>query len=389
MQQVRLFIIGGLALLLLAGSIEPAAAQAPPIKIGVVFPLTGPLTNQGVPERDAIKQAFDEESYQVAGRKIELIFEDSQGRPDVGLTKFRKVVEADQVHLLLAELTSTVGNAVASYVNSQRIPWVSTVALAGLTRSQRSPYIFRFVPSSYQFGLTGAQWVKKQGWKKAYFFAWDAPPSREAVEAAKKVFGEENVEATFSPVGTADYGPYLAKVDPRKADGVLAAMWGADSPRITRQFAEYGLKGRLPFFGIASFTSEEVLPGMPPEAEGVMSAYTYCGTLDTPENRRFVEGYKARYNALPGSYQYMGYMAAKFVIQALKEIQGRAEDKEAFLAALRKAQLRGPMGMASFDERQGMVGDFYVLKIVKKDGRLQNECIERIPQVRDPYDLFP
>jgi len=390
MRRPRLLISAGLTFLLLWGSAQPGLAQAPPIKIGVMFPLTGPLTSQGLPERDAVKQAFDEENYQVAGRKIELIIEDSQGKPDIGLTKARKMVESDRVHLLLAELVSVVGNAMASYVTAERIPWVNTVALAALTRSLKSPYIFRFVPSSYQFGLTAGQWTKKQGWKKVYFIGWDAPPSREAAEAVKKVFGEENVvEALFPPVGTADYGPYLAKIDPKKADGILAAMWGADALRITRQYSEYGLKGRLPFFGIASFTSEELLAVMPPEAEGLLSAYTYCGTLDTPENRRFVEGYRARYNAWPGSYQYMGYMSAKFVIQALKDIQGRAEDREAFIAALRKIQLRGPMGMASFDERQGMVGDFYVLKVVRKDGRLQNECIERIPQVKDPYDLFP
>lgn len=390
MRRPMLLISAGLTFLLLWGSAQPGLAQAPPIKIGVMFPLTGPLAAQGVPERDAMKQAFDEENYQVAGRKIELIIEDSQAKPDIGLTKARKMVESDRVHLLLAELVSVVGNAMASYVTAERIPWVNTVALAALTRSLKSPYIFRFVPSSYQFGLTAGQWTKKQGWKKVYFIGWDAPPSREAAEAVKKVFGEESVvEALFPPVGTADYGPYLAKIDPRKADGILAAMWGADALRITRQYSEYGLKGRLPFFGIASFTSEELLAVMPPEAEGLLSAYTYCGTLDTPENRRFVEGYRARYNAWPGSYQYMGYMSAKFVIQALKDIQGRAEDREAFIAALRKIQLRGPMGMASFDERQGMVGDFYVLKVVRKDGRLQNECIERIPQVKDPYDLFP
>jgi len=390
MRRPRLLISAGLTFLLLWGSAQPGLAQAPPIKIGVMFPLTGPLAAQGVPERDAMKQAFDEENYQVGGRKIELIVEDSQAKPDIGLTKARKMVESDRVHLLLAELVSVVGNAMASYVTAERIPWVNTVALAALTRSLKSPYIFRFVPSSYQFGLTAGQWTKKQGWKKVYFIGWDAPPSREAAEAVKKVFGEESVvEALFPPVGTADYGPYLAKIDPRKADGILAAMWGADALRITRQYSEYGLKGRLPFFGIASFTSEELLAVMPPEAEGLLSAYTYCGTLDTPENRRFVEGYRARYNAWPGSYQYMGYMSAKFVIQALKDIQGRAEDREAFIAALRKIQLRGPMGMASFDERQGMVGDFYVLKVVRKDGRLQNECIERIPQVKDPYDLFP
>src|SRR3989442_5069964 len=110
---VRVFIAGGLALLLAGSLTQPAHAQAPPIKIRVVFPLTGPISAQGIPERDAIKQAFDEENYQVAGRKIELVIEDSQGKPDVALTKFRKVVEGDRVHLLLSELVSSVGAAVA------------------------------------------------------------------------------------------------------------------------------------------------------------------------------------------------------------------------------------------------------------------------------------
>ena len=121
-----------------------------------------------------------------------------------------------------------------------------------------------------------------------------------------------------------------------------------------------------------------------------MSAYTYCGTLDTPENKQFVDGYKARYNTVPGSYQYMGYMAAKMVIQALKDIKGNVEDRDAFIAALSKVQVKGPMGMASFDEHHGLVADFYQLTVEKgKDGRLQNRCGERIAQVKDPYDLFP
>lgn len=367
-----------------------AQAQTGPIRIGVMFPVTGPVASNGLPTRDAVKQAFEEENYQVAGRKIELFYEDSQGRPDTGLTKIKALVERDKVHILVSELVSSVGNAVAPYVNEQKIPWVNNIALAGLTRNLRSPYTFRFVPSSYQFGLTAAQWVKKQGWKKVYFIGWNAPPSREAYEAVKKVFGEENVvEALFPNVGTPDYAPYLAKMDPSKADGVLAAMWGSDSGRITGQYAEYGLKAKMPLFGVASFASEDVLSSFPLTAEGLMSAYTYCGTLDTPENKRFVEGFTKRYKTMPGSYQYMGYMAAKFTIQALKDINGRAEDREAFTAALRKVQLKGPMGLASFDDRQGMVGDFYVLKVVNKGGQLQNECVERIPQVKDPYDLFP
>jgi branched-chain amino acid transport system substrate-binding protein len=391
MRKVGHVVVTAVLLLTFGSLFSAVSAQSGPIKIGVMFPLTGPIASNGIPERDAVRQAFDEEKYQVAGRKIELVFEDSAGRPDTGLTKVRALVERDRVHLLVSELVSSVGAAVAPYVGEAKIPWVSTVALAGLTRNQRSPYIFRFVPSSYQYGLAAAQWAKSKGWKKVYFIGWNAPPSREGYEAMKKVFGEENVvEAMFPNVNTPDYAPYLTKMDPSKADGVFAAMWGADAPRIARQYAEYGLARKMPMFGMGVFTSEDLLLDMPPEAEGIMSSYTYCGTLDTPENKRFVDGYVSRYKNVPGSYQYMGYMASKMVIQALKDINGKVEDREAFVAALRKVQLKGPMGMASFDDRQGMVGDFYVLKVSKRaDGKLQNTCVERIPQVKDPYEMFP
>jgi len=387
---MKAFVGSAFALLLCGSLVQPVEAQTPPIKIGVMFPLTGFVAATGIGARDAVKQAFEEENYQVAGRKIELVYEDSQGRPDTGLTKIRALVERDRVHLLLSELVSSVGAATAPYVNEQKIPWVNTIALAPLTRNLRSPYTFRFAPSAFQVGLPGAQWAKKQGWKKVYFIGWNAPPAREVYETVKKIFGEENVvEAMFTNVNTPDYAPYLAKMDPTKADGVLVAMWGADAPRIAGQYAEYGLKGRMPFFGMGAFASEDVLVHMAPTAEGIHSANIYCGTLDTPENKRFVDGFKSRYKNMPGVYQYMGYMAGKFVIQALKDIDGRAEDREAFAAALRKAQVKGPMGMASFDERQGMVADVHVLKVVRKGGQLENQCIERMPQVKDPYDLFP
>ncbi|TPW15500.1 MAG: branched-chain amino acid transport system substrate-binding protein, partial [bacterium] len=100
----------------------PALAQQGPIKIGLVYPITGPLAFQAVPMVNATKQAFDEENYTVAGRKVELLVEDSQGKPDFGLTKFRKLVERDGVHLLKAELTTIVALAAGSYVHAQKIP---------------------------------------------------------------------------------------------------------------------------------------------------------------------------------------------------------------------------------------------------------------------------
>jgi len=374
--------------------LQPAFGQEvskEPIRIGVMFPLTGPISAQGGPERDAIKQAFEEENNTVAGRKIELLYEDSAGRPDTGLTKTKALVERDKVNLLLSELVSSIGAAMAPYVTEQKIPWVSTVALASLTRAQKSPYVFRFVPSSYQYAYVAAQITRKLGWKKVYFIGWNAPPSHESADVVSKVYGADNiVSSQFPNVGTADYAPYLTAMDTDKADGLFTAMWGADAPRIVQQYAEYGLAKKLPLFGIASFTSEELLETMPPQAVGVQSAYTYCGTLDTPENKKFVDGFVSRYHAVPGSYSYMGYMAAKMVIQALKDIKGNAEDREGFINALSKVQVKGPMGVTEFDEHHGLVADFYRLTVEQgPDGKLQNHCGDRIPQVRDPYELFP
>ena len=369
---------------------SPAYSQEP-IRIGVVFPVTGPISSQGKPARDAVRQAFEEEGGTIAGRKVELLFEDSAGRPDVGLTKFKALVERDKVHVLVSEFVASVSAAVAPYVTEQKIPWVTTAALASLTRAQKSPYIFRFGPSSYQFSMTTAEIAKKMGWKKAYYIGWNAPVGREAHDSIRKVFGDENiVEAMFPNVGTADYAPYLTKMDPSKADGIFVAMWGADSPRIIQQYAEYGLSTKMPMFGIGAFTSEELLPDLPQTSVGVLGAFTYCGTLDTPENKKFVEGYQSRFKATPGSYQYMGYMAGKMAIKAIKDVNGKVEDRDAFMAALRKAELKGPMGQVSFDDRLGIVSDIYPLKIEKGSrGQLQNHCGEPVRQVKDPYAAFP
>ena len=368
---------------------QGAFAQQAPIKVGVAFATTGPIAANGKASTDAVTLAFEEEKFQIAGRKIEPLYEDTQGKPDVGLSKIKQLVERDKADLLVSVVVSTVAAAVAPYVKEAKVPWITTASLVGLTRDLRSPYTFRMIPSSYEYGIASAEWAKKQGWKKLYYIGWNAAPSIEALDAIKKVFGAENVVDAMLPyVGTPDYSPYLTKLDPKKADGVLVGIWAGDAPRIARQFAEFGLKGKLPFFGVASFTAEEGLAQMPPEVEGADSAYVYCGTLDTPENKAFVSAYQAKYKDAPGPYPYLAYVSAKAAIQALKDVGGKIEDKDAFLAALRKIKVNGPMGPVTFDDRQGMVSDFHVLKVVNNAGKLQNQCVSRLPS-KDPYDMFP
>ena len=77
-----------------------------------------------------------------AGRQIQVIVEDDEAIPAVGLTKARKLVERDKVHLMAGALLSSTGYALAPYIDSMRIPMIYPVVSADdLTQRRRSKWI--------------------------------------------------------------------------------------------------------------------------------------------------------------------------------------------------------------------------------------------------------
>jgi len=368
--------------LLLAG---PAYAQAP-IKVGVLFPLGGVLGVMGNGSGNAVKLAFEEEGNMIAGRPVQVLVEDDEGKVDVSLAKLRKLVELENVNMVIGSLLSNLGIGNRDYLFDKKVIWFPTNAAASLTRDKKGPYIFRVGPSNYQWGSGTAKYLKdKKGWKKLVLLGSNYAAPREAFSTVTKIYGDGIVEALYPPFGTIDFAPYLSKMDTLKADGAFVAVWGADALKLIPQYSDYGLDKKIPLFGGASFASEEYLAGMPPQIEGVSSAFIYCGSLDTPLNKKFVEGYRAKYGSDPGSYQYLAYIAAKIAIAAAKKIDGKVEDKDAFAKAIAETKIEGPMGLVSFDENHGFVSDMFAMTVRSKDGKRYNECVERIPQVADDY----
>src|SRR5438876_1219476 len=171
MRRVVAGIVAVGACLLLLGS-WPGAAQSPaPVKIGMLVPLTGVFTRNGREAVDGTRLYFDEIGWKVSGRPIELLVEDYEGKPDVGLTKARKLVERDGVHMLKGIVSSAVGLAVAGYAKDKKIPvivsadfGVSSLTVPG---PLLNPYIFRWSQSGTGPGQAAADWAyKNAGWRK-------------------------------------------------------------------------------------------------------------------------------------------------------------------------------------------------------------------------------
>ena len=94
-------VVGVVAILVFVAiglpGLGPAHAQKKPIKIGFLAPLTGAAAQVGRDMENGFTMYLKEAGYQMAGRKVELIVEDTAGNPGTAITKFRKFVESDRV----------------------------------------------------------------------------------------------------------------------------------------------------------------------------------------------------------------------------------------------------------------------------------------------------
>lgn len=387
------------ALFLTFGGVSKALTQTAekgPIRIGLEYELTGVNAGLGKFMINGAKQLFEEKGLKVAGRKIELFIEDNGGSAASGLATTKRLVEYNKVHVITGIMLTPIAYAIRDYVHKNGVPTVTTGAGAEHTRKLFSPYLFRVCPSTYQQGYEPAKWFARHGTKKVIFMGADFAAPHESFAGWKKGFEEEGgsiVQELWPPWVCTDYGPYLSQVKAAEADAMVVAIYGESSLRVINQWAEYGLKKRIPIIGFTSSIDESLtLPAMGANAENLRSFYTSCAmSTNIPTNQRFVSEFKKRYKEIPEHHAYLAYIMAQATYEAMEAVKGNVEDKQKFLEALRKVNFVTPMGYkAYFDEKQGMAHDFYILQVKKADdGQYHLFEIDRIKDVKDPYREFP
>jgi branched-chain amino acid transport system substrate-binding protein len=385
-----------LALLVAMGT--PAARQGTPatdpIRIGFMAPLSGAYAQNGRDILNGFLLFLDEIGYRASGRRIELIVEDDEAIPAVGLTKARKLVERDRVHVMAGTLLSSTGYALAPYIDSMRIPMIYPVVSADdLTQRRRSRWILRTGWTASQpnhaFGEYAYRVLKLRRVATVsldYAFGW------ESVGGFERTFEEEGGRITqklWVPVSVHDFAPYLAQIS-RDVDAVYALVLGRAALQFMRQYGEFGLKQRIPLIGGGTTTDEHVLPFMGNEAVGVITALHYSGALDTPANRAFAAAYRTRYKKVPSYYAESMYTGAKWLVAAIERTGGRVEDPAELVDALRQVKVTDvPRGPVQLDDYGNPIQNVYIRRVERVNGELQNTVIETLPAVSQFWKYNP
>jgi len=371
-----------------------AAADKGPIRIGFLTVKTGALAAGGRQMEEGLALYLDQHQGQLAGRKIEVVTLDTAGQPATTKTRTQEAVERYQVNAIIGPLAAFEALAINDYVKQVKVPVISPSAAAeDLTQRSLNPWFVRAVTTSAQMNHPLGEYAAKVlKYKRVATVGDDFAFGHETTAGFQRTFEENGgkiVQKLWSPLNVADYGSYIGELK-TDVDAVYASFAGANGLRFLRQYAEYGLKGKVPVLGNMTTVDEGILKNMGDEAVGVVSSGWYSAAIDTPENQKFVAAYHKKYGADPGYYGVGAYTAAMFLDLALRKIQGNIEDKDAFMKALRsldiKDSFRGPMHIDKYGNPDVTI---YIRKVERKNGHLVNAVIQTYPNVSQFWKMSP
>ena len=389
---LALLAVTGLAVTTLVGA--PAQAQQGPIKIGFLAPLTGGAAQIGKDTVNGLEMYLSEVGNQIAGRKVELIVEDTAGNPTTAITKMRKLVESDQVHIVMGEVFAHIGYALAAKADEYQIPTIFPVIAADdLTQRKPSKWVVRLGWTSSQPSHPFGEYVAKTlGYKKVAVLGSDYAFGYEVVGGFQRTFEEHGgqiIQKLWAPLGTTDLGPYITQLK-READAAFIIVVAASALKFPSQYQDAGLKGKLPVIGGAVITDEAILPSFGDEALGIITPLQYSAAIDTPANKRFVAEYRKRFGKVPSYFSETCYTTGRWVNEAAKLVGGKVEDKAAFLAAFRKVEIPdAPRGPLKLDAWGNPIQNVYIRKVERQGGELQNTVIKTYPAVSQFWTYKP
>jgi branched-chain amino acid transport system substrate-binding protein len=359
------------------------AQNSGPIRIGVLCVKTGPLASGGIDMELAAIMFMKERDNMIAGRKVELIVADTTGAPATARAKAQELIEKNNVHCIMGPLAAFEALAIADYLVEKEMPTLGVAAAEDMTQRKANPWFVRLTATSAQCAYPLADYaVKELKYKKMVTVADDFAYGHEMCAGFQRVFednGGKIIQKIFTPLATPDYGSYVAQV--KSADAIFLGTAGSNGFRFLRQFIEYGLKDKMAVIGGMTALDESVLRNMGDEAVGVVTTSWYSAELDNPLNKAFAAEFRKQFKYDPGYYAGGTYVSAEILEAGIKAAKGNAEDKKALMAGIRGSNAETVRGVVKFDEFGNAIGDVYIRKVTRKDGRLVNSVIKTYPDV--------
>lgn len=361
----RRFMHSALAAAVLCGFVGTAAHAQEPVKIGFIATMSGPGGALGQDQYDAFMLAIQQKGGKLGGVPVEVIREDDQLKPDVGVQAATKLLKSENVPIITGVTFSNVMMAIHRPITDAGVFLIgSNAGPAPIAGKDCSRYFFSTSWDNDQLHEAGGQLASDMGYKNMYVMAANYQAGRDAVSGFKRNYNGKVIDEVYTQVNQPDYSAEIAQLQAANPDAVYVFYPGGMGINFVKQYRQAGLLGKIPLLSAASIDGS-TLPALKSLAVGVVTSAPYAPDLNNAQNKQFVEAFKKAYNRVPSMYAAQSYDAANLIDSALAKTKGNVKDKEAFHAALKAADFKSVRGDFKFASNQFPDAGFFRVDVVE------------------------
>lgn len=351
------------------------SADAGPIKVALLAPTSGSAAAAGHDMVAGWELFWKERGGKVAGRTVETTVYDTASNPAHALDQARHAVEQDGAQMVVGPYLANEGLAVAPYTEQHRIPlFLPTVSADDLSQRQASAFVIKVAgwSSSLPTHVAGV-WAYEQGYRKVVTLANSYAFGYENAGGFAQTFtlkGGKITDQIWAPLGTADYTPYISRIQAAAPDALFVEMVGADAVHFLQQWSSLGLKTKIPLIANETTTDQSNIRSISPEiVEGITSFGHFAEGRDAPATRAFIDKYGKAEGVLPSYMATSFYTAAQWIAQAIENVHGNTADVGTLLRAVREIKLAdSPFGPMTLDQYGAPIENVYVRKVTATTG---------------------
>ena len=342
------------------------AAQAQ-VKVGFSAPLTGGQAAVGQDQIDGFTLAVEQLGGKFGGKTVTVFKEDDQLKPEIGNQIVRKFIEKDRVDAIVGLGFSNVMMAgLKQIVDSGTVAIATNAGPSPVAGPACAPNVFSTAWQNDGAAEAMGKYVQDKGYKRVYLMAPNYQAGKDMLQGFKRFFKGEIVDEVYTQVGQTDYSAEISQLQAARPDAVFVFYPGGMGVNYVKQVSQVGLMAKTPLFSVFTIDGT-TLPSQRDAAVGSIYTAMWDAALTTPENKRFVEAFQARYKRVPSEYAATAYDAAQLLNVAVAKAGGNTSDKKAFAAAVKAAgsEFKSVRGPFSFNTNNLPVQNYYAFEVGK------------------------
>jgi branched-chain amino acid transport system substrate-binding protein len=367
---VGLCLFSAVALMSCGGA--KSRSESTDIAVGEYGSLTGTTATFGISTKNGIDMAVDavNSAGGLLGKKVRVIIEDDQGKPEEAQTVVTKLITKDQVVAVLGEVASSRTMAAAPVAQQNSVPLI-TPSSTNPKVTEIGDYIFRVCFIDPFQGLVDAKFATNTLKVKNVAILRDIKNDYSVgladvfADNFKKLGGNIVVNESYSE-GDTDFSAQLTAIKSKNPQAVFLPGYYTEVGLVVRQAKKLGLT--VPFLGGDGWDSPKLIEIGGEALNGSYYSNHFAVSDPNPTIQKFVSDYKARYGATPDALAGLGFDAAGVLFDAMKRANSTDGAKLRDAIAATK-DYPGVTGKITIDKDRNAVKPAVVLEI--KDGKLE------------------